>query len=105
MKNPPASAGEARDWNAILGSGRSLEVGNGNLPQYSCLDSPMERGAWRAAVHAVAKSQTRQSTHMHKEALAIILTQFPFKKCRASKIIIPTTVLYFSDIRKTIILF
>ena len=53
----------------------------------------MDRGAWRATVHAVAKSQTQLSAHMHKQALAIIFTQLPFKTCRASEIIIPVTVL------------
>ena len=51
-KNPPANAGGA---GSIPGSGRSPGVGNGNLPQYSCLGNPMDRGAWQATVHGVAK--------------------------------------------------
>ena len=50
-----------------LGSGRSPEEGNGNLLQYSCLENPMDRGAWQATVCRVAKSQTRLrwlSTHI-----------------------------------------
>ena len=43
----------------ILGSRRSPGEGNGNPLQYSCLDNPMDRGAWRAIVHGVAKSWTR----------------------------------------------
>ena len=43
------------------GSGRSLGEGNGNWLQYSCLENPMDRGAWWATVHAVAKSQTQLS--------------------------------------------
>ena len=43
----------------IPGSGRSLEVGNGNPLQYSCLENPVEGGAWWAAVHRVAQSRTR----------------------------------------------
>ena len=55
VKNPPAKAGGARDMGLIPGSGRSPGVGNGNLPQYSCLGNPMDRGAWRAMVHGVTK--------------------------------------------------
>ena len=58
VKNLPTSAGEARDIGSISGLGRSPEVGNGNLLQYSCLENSMDRGAWRATVHGVAKSQT-----------------------------------------------
>ena len=45
----------------ILGSGRSLEEGNGNSLQYSSLENPMAGGAWGAAVHSVTKSQTQLS--------------------------------------------
>ena len=58
-KNPPANAGDVRDSGSILGSGRSPGGGNGNLLQYFCLKNPMDRGAWWAIVHMVAKSQTR----------------------------------------------
>ena len=53
--NPPASAG---DTGLIPGSERSPGEGNGNPLQYSCLESPMDRGAWRATVLVVAKSWT-----------------------------------------------
>ena len=43
----------------ILGSGRSTGEGTGNLLQYSCLENLMDRGAWQATVHGVAKSQTQ----------------------------------------------
>ena len=49
----------------ILGSGRSPGRGNGNPLQYSCLENPLNRGAWRATVHGVAKSWTQQHTHRH----------------------------------------
>ena len=52
VKDPPANAGGA---GLIPGSGRSLGEGNGNLLQYSCLGNPMDRRAWRAAVHGAAK--------------------------------------------------
>ena len=58
VKNPPANAGGTRDGFSIPGSGRYPGVGNGNLLQYSFLENPMERGAWRATGHGVAKSQT-----------------------------------------------
>ena len=58
VKNPPASAGDIRDAGSIPGSGRSPGVGNGNSFQYSCLENSMDRGACRATIHGVAKSQT-----------------------------------------------
>ena len=51
----------AGDPGSIPGSGRSPGEGNGNLLQYSCLENPMDRGAWWAVVHGVAKSQIRLS--------------------------------------------
>ena len=57
VKNPPANAGAAGDMGSIPGSGRSPREGNGNPLQYSCLRNPMDRGAWWATVHEVAKSQ------------------------------------------------
>ena len=59
VKNPTANAGDTRDMGSIPGSGRSPGGGHGNPLQYSCLENPMDRGAWRATVHGVAKSQTR----------------------------------------------
>ena len=57
----------AGDPSLIPGSGRSPGEGNGNLLQYSCLENPMERGAWQATVHGVTKNQTRLSdfTSLH----------------------------------------
>ena len=49
------------DLGSILGSGRSPGEGNGSPLQYSCLENPMDGGAWWATVHEVAKSQTRLS--------------------------------------------
>ena len=66
VKNLPSTAG---DWDLIPGSGRSPREGNGNSLQYSCLGSPMDRGAWWATGHGVAKNQTRLSnsitTHLY----------------------------------------
>ena len=57
------SAYNAGDAGLIPGSGRSPGEGNGNSFQYSCLENPMDRGAWWAIVHGVAKSQTQLSNH------------------------------------------
>ena len=58
VKKLPASAGDIRDMGSIPGSGRSPGEGRGNPLQYSCLENPMDRGAWWAIVHGVAKSRT-----------------------------------------------
>ena len=58
VKNPPATAGDARDLGSIPGSGRSLGEGNDNPLQYSCLENPMDRGAWRATLHGVSELDT-----------------------------------------------
>ena len=55
LKNLPARAGDAGDASSIPGSGRSPGGGHGNPLQYSCLENLMDRGAWRTAVHGVAK--------------------------------------------------
>ena len=58
VKNLPANAGDIRDVGLIPGLGRSPGEGHGNPLQYSCLENPMDRGAWWATVHRVAKSWT-----------------------------------------------
>ena len=66
VKNPPPSAGDIRDLGSIPGPGRSPGGGHGNPLQCSCLENPMDRGAWRVMVHGVTKSRTRLkrlSTH------------------------------------------
>ena len=59
VKNMPGNAGDMRDVGSIPGSGRSPEGGYDNMLQYSCLENPMDRGAWQATVHRVTKSHTR----------------------------------------------
>ena len=57
VKNPPANARDLRDTGSIPGSGRSPGGGHGNPLQYSCQENPIDRAAWRATVHRVAKSR------------------------------------------------
>ena len=61
VKNPPASAGDARDAGSIPGSGKSPGIENGNPLQYSCLENSTERGTWWTTVHGVTKSSSRLS--------------------------------------------
>ena len=55
VKNLPAKGGATGDAVLIFGSERSPGGGNGNPLQYSCLESPVDRGAWRATVHGVTE--------------------------------------------------
>ena len=61
MTSLVAHACRTGDRGLVPGSGRSSGEGNGNPLQYSCLDNPMDRGAWQATVHGVAKSWTQMS--------------------------------------------
>ena len=58
VKNPPTNAGDVRDAGSVPGPERSPGIGNGNPLQYSYLENFMDRGAWQAIVHGVAKSWT-----------------------------------------------
>ena len=82
VKNPPANAWDVRDEGLIPRSRRSPGEGNDNTLQYSCLESPMDRGAWQATIHRVAKSRTQLKqlstaqlsiSHFHMEMLYIII--------------------------------
>ena len=59
VKNPLANAGDIKDAGSIPGLGRSPGGEHGNPLQYSCLENPVDRGAWRATVHRVAQNLTR----------------------------------------------
>ena len=65
VKNLLASGKDIKDMSSIPGSRRLPGVGNGNPLQCTCLENPTDKGAWRAIVHGVAKSQTQLSTHAH----------------------------------------
>ena len=60
-KNPPANAVDIRNWGSIHGSGQSPGRGHDNLLQYSCLENPMDRGAWWATVQRVTNSQSEHT--------------------------------------------
>ena len=70
-KESSCNAGAAGNVGLTPGSGRSPGVGNGNPFQYSCLENPMDRGAWWATVHGVTKSQTQLSTYKHMEVFTV----------------------------------
>ena len=59
VKNLPANARDTGEVGLIPDLGRSPEVGSGNPLQYSCLENPMDTGAWRAEVHGVTKGGIR----------------------------------------------
>ena len=59
VKNPSANAEDKRDMGLIPGLERFPGEGNGNPLQYSCLENPMDRGAWGATVHGVAENWTQ----------------------------------------------
>ena len=67
VKNLLASAGDVRDEALNPGSGRSPRGGPGNPLQCSCLENPLDRGAWGATVHRVTQLDTTEATeHTHK---------------------------------------
>ena len=65
VKNLPANTGEAGDVLSIPESGGSPGDRNDNPLQYSCLENPVDRGAWQFTVHGVTKSWTLLSMHAH----------------------------------------
>ena len=70
VKNPPANASKGRNVGLIPGSGRSPGAGHSNPLQYSCMENPMDRGAWWATVHRVPMRWTRLkplSMHAHEK--------------------------------------
>ena len=75
VKNPPTKLG---DVGSIPGSERSPREGNGNPLQYSCLENPMDRGAWWATVQGVTKSRTWLSMHTLRNIVSIWLWWNPF---------------------------
>ena len=88
VKNPSANAGDAGDSGSIPGSGRSPGGGSGNSLHYPCLVNPMDRGAWRATVHGVAKTWTRRSNWAQRASLQDNLVHSPDRQKRNGKFLL-----------------
>ena len=72
VKNLPASAGDIREVGSIPGSRRTPGGGHGNPLQHSCLENPVDRGAWQATAHRVAESERTEATlHAHKQGISL----------------------------------
>ena len=73
VKNPPANAGDTKDMGSIPGLGRSPGVGNGNLLQYSCLESSMDREAWQSMGHKESDLTEQLSTPTQNSYVEILI--------------------------------
>ena len=71
IKNLPDNAGDIRDAGSIPGLGSSSGEGNDNSLQYSCLENPIDRGAWQATVHSIAESDMTDRLSTQENALCI----------------------------------
>ena len=90
VENPPTNQVDVRDTGSIPGSERSPGGGHGNPVQYSCLENPMDRGAWWVSVHRVPKSRTRQKrlcvrTQGHHNPVLLHLTATG-RECEAREV-------------------
>ena len=83
VKNPPANAGDIINVGSSPGSERSPGKGHGNPLWYSCLENPMDRGAWWATVRRVAKSRTRLKRLSRHKAAIFLAPQRPLEEARA----------------------
>ena len=79
VKNSSVNAGDIRDVSSIPGSGQSSEGRHGNPLQYSCLENPMDRGAWQATVHSIKKKQLSMHTGMCYSRMSISHLYFCIK--------------------------
>ena len=72
VKNLPPSVGDTGNMGSIPGSERSLEVGNGNLLQYSCLENSIGRGTWHTIVHVAAELDSTEQLSMRVTCIFIL---------------------------------
>ena len=84
IKNLPADIGDIRDTGSIPALGRSSGGGNGNPPQYFCLQNPMDRRACQATVHRIAQSWTQQK-HKHIIGKNVRSLERRWEKCQIDK--------------------
>ena len=83
VNNLPVNAGDVRGTCFIPGSGRYQGGGHGNPLQYSCLENPMDRGAWQATVHRVTQSQT-QLKQLSRHTLLLLYYIYNLQKINRS---------------------
>ena len=86
VENLPANAGDMRDEGSIPGSGRSSGGGHGNPLQYSCLENPMDRGPWWAAVHWITKSETQWKQLSMHYMLIIVIQRYTVTLAKTGKL-------------------
>ena len=79
VKNLPANAGDVRDEGSNPGLGRCHGEGRGNPLQYSCLENPMDSGAWQATVHRVKKSDTTKQLSIAKHIFGLLKFVFALR--------------------------
>ena len=104
VKNPSANVGDVRDMGSNPGSGRSPGEGNGNPLQYSCLENPMDRGAWQATVYGMAQlGMTGHLAGTQQKPKAFPPAHFPgpsqhptrqppsFRPCCSSRVLLPSS--------------
>ena len=90
VKNPPANAGNITDLGSIPGSGRSPGEGHDNPLQYSCLENPMERGAWRAMVLKIRIAHRSILNNINQQINEVLLKYYlrknsPLSPCQKKK--------------------
>ena len=86
VKNPAANAEDIRDTGSMPGLGRFSEEGHSNPLRYSCLENPLDRGAWRAMTHRVASSGTQvKQLSMHARTQQLLAMQRHHKRSKSSR--------------------
>ena len=102
VKNLPANAGDSRDSGSIPGSGRSPGGGHGNSLQYSCLENPMDRGAWWATVHRSQSVGHDWSDLAHTFARLPLRFLWPFQTLKSIVTPLPSALLSLNPPQKNV---